>query len=124
MNNALKKELRKYFNEIKVNLNCKYYLKLGFMSSIKESVSYFLDTIDETERTIENVRNKFGTPNEIAASFDMIEDLSDLRKKSKKIIITQARVIVAMTIVIALLIFIICDLLANGDHHAIVDNNF
>lgn len=122
MNNILKKNLKKYFKEIKKKLNCKSYLKLGFMADVKASINMLLDTLDESERTIENICNKFGTAEDVAASFDKIEDITSLRRKSRRAIIVQVVSILILCVVIAFLLFLVLDLINNGNAHITIDD--
>lgn len=126
MNNDFNKELKKYFKEIKKKLNCKSYLKQGFIAQFKESLNEYIESHTEEELTMEIIYKHFGTPDVIAKSFDDIEDLSALREKSKKYLIAQiisSIIIVIMSIVIAFLLVIIIRMVANGETYTIVDKN-
>lgn len=126
MNNELDKELKKYFKEIKKNLNCKSYLKQGFIAQFKESLNEYIEIHDDKKLTIDDIYKCFGTPDVIAKSFDDIEDLTKLREKSKKYLVSQiisCIIIVIMCVVIIFLLVIISDLFANGDHYATINKN-
>jgi len=126
MNNDLNKALKKYFKEIKKKLNCKSYLKQGFIAQFKETLNEYLDSHADKELTMETIYKRFGTPDVIAKSFDDIEDLSALREKSKKYLVSQiisCIIIVVMCVVIIFLLVIISDLFANSDHYATINKN-
>ena len=107
MNKALKKELKMYLKEIKNNLNCKYYLKLGFIAKVQGDLDEYLDHLHESDRTIENIQQNFGTAEEIARSFDSIEDVSHFKHQSKNLLISQfVTIIISIFIIVALLLII------------------
>lgn len=124
MNNEFNKELKKYFKEIKKKLNCKSYLKLGYLTKVKADLNDFINSLHDSERTIAIIRERFGTPETIAKSFDNIEDLTEIRDISKKIIITQAVTIVIMTIVIIILVIVLNDVFSNSQNTIIVNRNY
>ena len=127
MNNDLNKALKKYFKEIKKKLNCKSYLKQGFIAQFTENLYEYLESHNNKELTIEHIYERFGTPDVIAKSVDDIEDLSALRKRSKKFLVSQiisCTIIVIFAIIIAFLVVTIFDLFAEDVRYTIVDKNF
>lgn len=127
MNSEFNKELKKYFKEIKKKLNCKSYLKQGFIAQFKESLNEFIENHNNEELTIENIYKHFGTPDAIAKSFDDFDDISELKEKSKKYLITQiisCILSVIMLTVIIVLLFVVFDLFDNGQREIIINNKF
>ena len=124
MNNDLNKELKKYFKEIKKKLNCKSYLKQGFIAQFKENLNEYIESNNEEDLTMEIIYKRFGTPDEIANSFDDIEDLSKIREKSKRIIRSQMIAIMILITVIVILLVIAYIIYADSQVYINVKGNY
>lgn len=124
MNSKLKKELKKYFREIKKNLNCGFYLKRGFMAQFKESLNEFIENHNDEDLTIDIIYKHFGTPDVIAKSFDDIEDVSKLREKSSKLLMTEIITIIVSLVVVVFLMIIAYLIYSDSLIYVGVDNKF
>ena len=124
MNKTLKKQLKIYLKEIKNNLNCKYYLKLGFIAKVQEDLNEYLEHLPPSDQTIENIKQNFGTAEEIARSFDRIEDISQLKRQCKILFISQFITITVSILIIVFLLVIIMKMFADGQTYIIVDKNY
>lgn len=124
MNNDLNKELKKYFKEIKKKLNCKSYLKQGFIAQFKENLNEYIESNNEEDLTMEIIYKRFGTPDEIANSFDDIEDLSKIREKRKRIIRSQIIAIMILITVIVILLVIAYIIYADSQVYINVKGNY
>ena len=124
MNNDLNKELKKYFKEIKKKLNCKSYLKQGFIAQFKENLNEYIESHNEEDLTMEIIYKRFGTPDVIAKSFDDIEDLSKIREKSKRIIRSQMIAIMILITVIVILLVVAYMIYADSQVYINVNKNY
>lgn len=124
MNNDLNKELKKYFKEIKKKLNCKSYLKQGFIAQFKENLNEYIESHNEEDLTMEIIYKRFGTPDVIAKSFDDIEDLSKIREKSKRIIRSQMIAIMILITVIVILLVVAYMIYADSQVYINVSKNY
>lgn len=102
-----KSDLKKYYTSIKKNLSCSFNMKSVFIKDLNERVSDFLE--DNPDSTLENVTENFGTPEEIAKSFD--KDNEYLKRKAKKRLIIEIVLLVLLVIAIIISSCVICNIL-------------
>ena len=62
-----KKELQKYFQQIKAELFCPHQMRKRIMDDLKGNVFSYLE--EHPEATAEAIRESFGSPAQIAASY-------------------------------------------------------
>ncbi len=124
MNNTFNKELKAYFKQIKKNLNCGFCLKQGFIAQIKEDVAGFIAEHNLHDVTMNDICSNFGTPDEIAKSFDNVVDVKSLKEKSQKLLLAEAITIMLALAAIVLLIIVAYAIYADSLINITVDNNF
>lgn len=90
-----KKDLRKYYKEIRKELTCSFRVKCEFISELKCSVKEYIHSNLDVE--INDIINHFGTPNEIASNF------SDINIKK---LMRKANIRLAIIIILCILLFI------------------
>ena len=89
-----KKELRKYYNLIRKNLFCSYNMKKVLISDFSNRVNDFIFKNPNVD--IQKIMDNFGSPEDIAKSFDT-ENIY-LKKKAKKLLIIEIILIVLMIV--------------------------
>lgn len=99
-----KSPLRRYFKEIRQNLNCPETEKLKFLADFENSVNLYLE--EHPQASQEDIIHNFGDPKEIAESFLEEEDFDGIREKIKmkqrilKIVALAAIILVAAIIIL------------------------
>ena len=124
MNKEFSKELKAYFGQIKKNLNCGFFVKQGFIVQFKDNVAEYLAEQNAPDLSIDDIVNIFGSPDDIAKSFDNIGDVEKVIKKGKRLLMTEAIIILAALVVIVLLAIVAYMIYVDSLIKIIVDNNF
>ena len=96
-----KSDLKKYYTSIKKNLSCSFNMKSVFIKDLEENPN----------STIENIIENFGTPEEIAKSFD--KDNEYYKRKAKKRLIVEIALLVLLVVAIIVSSIVICNLIQN-----------
>lgn len=104
-----KSDLKKYYTSIKKNLSCSFNMKSVFIKDLNDKVSDFLE--ENPNSTIENIIENFGTPEEIAKSFD--KDNEYYKRKAKKRLIVEIALLVLLVVAIIVSSIVICNLIQN-----------
>ncbi len=102
-----KKELKKYYTSIKKNLSCSFNMKLVFIKELNDSVFDFLE--ENPNSTMENIIENFGTPEEIAKSFDKENEY--YKRKSRNRLIIEIGLLALLVIAIIISSCVICNIL-------------
>ncbi|MDE5715584.1 MAG: hypothetical protein K2I42_05560 [Anaeroplasmataceae bacterium] len=105
---VLKKELKKYYNSIRKNLACSFNMKSVFISEFNSRVYDYLE--ENPNQTIENVIEYFGSPEEIAKSFD--KDNEYYKSKARNRLILEIILITLLIVSILVSCFVICNILS------------
>lgn len=100
----LKKQIRKYTNKIFSSLPCSLFTKIVFIKKIKNDISLYLSS--NPTANIEEIKNRFGQPDDIASNFSNFET-NELLHKSKRLKFTIYSLIIAIIILIISSILII-----------------
>ena len=104
-----KKELRKYYNLIRKNLFCSYNMKKVLISDFSNRVNDFI--FENPNVDIQKIMDNFGSPEDIAKSFDT-ENIY-LKKKAKKLLIIEIILIVLILLLVLFSIYIIREIIIN-----------
>lgn len=104
-----KNDLKKYYTSIKKNLSCSFNMKSVFIKDLNERVSDFLE--ENSNSTMENIIENFGSPEEIAKSFD--KDNEYYKRKAKNRLIIEIIILVVLIICIIVSSIVICNLIQN-----------
>ncbi len=102
-----KNDLKIYYTSIKKNLSCSFNMKSVFMKDFSDRVSDFLE--EKPNSTIDNIIDNFGTPEEIAKSFD--KDNEYLNRKAKNRLIIEIVLLILLVVAIAISSYVICTIL-------------
>lgn len=122
MKKTINKDIKKYCSEIKKLLTCSGSVKLAFISELKTGIYEYIEEHPNEEITINNIKNRFGTPEDIASSFVSAEDMRRLNKKAKKYIFYKILSIVLLLAFI-LTVYILADVIIN-EHTVIITNDY
>ncbi len=98
-----KKDLKKYYTSIKKNLSSSFNMKYVFIKDLNDRISDFLE--DKPNSTLENVTDNFGTPEEIAKSFD--KDNEYYKRKARNRLIIEIILVIVLIITIAISSYLI-----------------
>ncbi len=122
MKNTINKDIKKYCSEVKKLLACSSSIKLAFISELKTGIYEYIEEHPNEKITINDIENRFGTPENIALSFASTEDMQYLRKKAKKYILFK---VLSVILLLALLVvvYILADVIIN-EHTITITNNF
>ena len=69
MKNTINKDIKKYCSEVKKLLACSSSIKLAFISELKTGIYEYIEEHPNEKITINDIENRFGTPENIALSF-------------------------------------------------------
>lgn len=104
-----KKELRKYYSLIRKNLLCSINMKKVLISEFSNRVNEFI--FENPNVDMQKIIDNFGSPDDIAKSFDT-ENIY-LKKKAKKLLIIEIILIVLLLLLIIFSIYIIHEIIIN-----------
>jgi hypothetical protein len=97
MNDELAFGVKRYKRRVKANLLCSTGLSRQFLSDLSDSIDNYIEENNVTR--LEEVRDHFGTPEQIARSFLAETDISVIRKK------VRLKQIILLALIAALLIW-------------------
>lgn len=109
LNMLNKNDLKNYYSLIKKNLSCSFNMKSVFMKDLNDRINEFL--VDNPNSTIDTIIENFGTPVEIAKSFD--KDNDHLIKKAKNRLIIEIVLLASLLVCIAIFGIVIYSILEN-----------
>lgn len=110
MKKTINKDIKKYCSEVKKLLTCPGSIKLAFISELKARIYEYIEEHPDEEITINDIENRFGTPENVASSFASAEDMQRLNKKAKKFIfykILSAVLLLALILTVYILAYVI-----------------
>lgn len=99
-----KKELEKYYKQIKKNLPCSFFMKITFMSEFKKNVHDFIS--ERSVSSLEEIINNFGTAEEISYSFKNMDN-SHIKTKARLYLILSISLFVLLILTTYILIEVI-----------------
>lgn|GEM_PF-5831405 len=102
-----KKELRKYYREIKRNLNCSLKDKKRFMNDIKETINVYL--YDNPNTNIDDIYNIYGSPTELKESFLINFDYKDINTRISVSKVIKRSIIFAFLLIIIFYVYLLVD---------------
>lgn len=114
MKKTINKDIKKYCSEVKKRLSYSSSIKLAFISELKTRIYEYIEERPDEEVTINDIENRFGTPEDIASSFASTEDLQHLNKKAKKYIFYKILSVVLLLALI-LAVYVLVDVIIH-DH--------
>lgn len=122
MKKTINKDIKKYCSEVKKLLACSGSIKLAFISELKNRIYEYIEEHPDDEITINDIENRFGTPESVASSFASAEDMQRLNKKAKKYIFYK---ILSVVLLLALIftVYILADVIIN-ERTVIITNDF
>lgn len=82
MTKSLNKELKRYYHEIGKALTCHNRKKKNIVTSIKNSVEYYIS--DNPNSSFEDIVKKFGSPKDISDEYYNNETGDEISKKLKQ----------------------------------------
>ena len=112
MKKTINKDIKKYCSEVKKLLTCPGSIKLAFISELKARIYEYIEEHPDEEITINDIENRFGTPENVASSFASAEDMQRLNKKAKKYIFYKILSIVLLLVLI-LTVYILAYVITN-----------
>lgn len=122
MKKTINKDIKKYCSEIKKLLTCSGSVKLAFISELKTGIYEYIEEHPNEEITINNIKNRFGTPKDIASSFASADDIQHLHKKAKRFIFYK---ILSVVLLLALILTVyILEYVITRDHTVIITNDY
>ena len=101
---------KKYYKEIKGELTCSSNMKLALIKDLKDHIASYRS--ENPNCTIEAIVNNFGTPKEIASSFESRSDLDRLKKIAKKYKVLKILIPIIALFVVAIVTFTIILIIA------------
>lgn len=107
LNMLNKNDFKKYYTSIKKNLSCSFNMKSVFIKDLDDRVSDFLE--DNPNATMENIIENFGTPEEIAKSFD--KDNEYYKRKARYRLLIEIALLVLLVVAITISSIVICNIL-------------
>lgn len=122
MKRTINKNIKKYCSEVKRLLACSGSIKLAFISELKNRIYEYTEGRPDEEITINDIENRFGTPDDIASSFASTEDMQHLHKKAKRFIFYKILSVVLLLVLI-LTVYILVYVITH-DHTVIITNDF
>ena len=105
MKNELDIQLNSYYNEISSSVNCSKEEKKRFLGEIKKDIEDFMFSNPQSD--MEQIISVFGTPVEIAESFEPGRIKADNKKSILKMIL--AAVIIALFFYLAFIVISLID---------------
>ena len=105
-----------YLHKIKTNLPVNWKIKKAFINELKENINQYRR--DNKNISIEDIKDKFGTPEDVLISFNNSYDYY----KNKSIIYSNITKIVAIIagVIIAILLKVIVILIYIGNSHVTI----
>ena len=93
-------DIKQYLQEVSAMLCCPKGVKSVFLRQLKGEILDFMET--NTTITVDELYNRFGTPEEIAAGFFDRDDYSAMLKKAKR----RSKIWMGFCIVLAILLIV------------------
>ena len=98
---CVNKAIKKYLKSVQRQLPCSYLVKKAIIKELRQTIS---EDYENQNVTLEELTNKYGTPEEIAEGFQC----ADISKKlHKRVVIMRAAIACAVAIVVILTVIAI-----------------
>lgn len=108
MNKAIKAEVRAYLRKIRKALPGSFNTKRAVASTLKSQIENYIE--DNPDATIDDVIERFGTPETIANEFDVTEFGAEIKKYKLKTLILSVLAVVLIALCLWLTIALISSL--------------
>ena len=105
MNKAIKAEVRAYLRKIRKALPGSFNTKRAVASTLKSQIENYIE--DNPDATIDDVIERFGTPETIANEFDVTEFGAEIKKYKLKTLILSVLAVVLIALCLWLTIALI-----------------
>lgn len=114
-------ELKQYYKQIQKTLPCTHTYKKRLIQELKESVDSYLKEHPDTD--MRAIENRFGTAEQIVASYAMEMDAVDIVKnhRMRKRIITVAVAVITVALVLWLVALIVASIDAADDERGYLE---
>ena len=96
MNKAIKAEVRAYLRKIRKALPGSFNTKQAVASTLKSQIENYIE--DNPDATIDDVIERFGTPETIANEFDVTEFSAEIKKYKLKTLILSVLAVVLIAL--------------------------
>lgn len=113
---GLKIELKKYYAAIKRELPCGFHVKYLYMKELKHSINEYI--IENQIKNIDDIKDQFGSAQEIARGF-ADNDIKRLKRKSS----IQLAIIIILCILLIISGYIIYEIVTGSSSHIDVTIN-
>lgn len=119
MNKAIKAEVRAYLRKIRKALPGSFNTKQAVASTLKSQIESYIE--ENPDATIDDVIERFGTPETIANEFDVTEFSAEIKKYKLKTLILSVLAVVLIALCLWLTIALISSL---EEGTIVVDNDY
>lgn len=107
---CVNKAIKKYLKSVQRQLPCSYLVKKAIIKELRQTIS---EDYENQNVTLEELTNKYGTPEEIAEGFQC----ADISKRlHKRVVIMRAAIACAVAIVVVLAVIFIVINCTGGDN--------
>lgn len=105
MNKAIKAEVRAYLRKVRKALPGSFNTKRAVASTLKSQIESYIE--ENPDATIDDVIERFGTPETIANEFDVTEFSAEIKKYKLKTLILSVLAVVLIALCVWLTIALI-----------------
>ncbi|MBQ3016021.1 MAG: hypothetical protein IJD79_04495 [Clostridia bacterium] len=105
MNKAIKAEVRAYLRKIRKALPGSFNTKQAVASTLKSQIENYIE--DNPDATIDDVIERFGTPETIANEFDVTEFSAEIKKYKLKVLVLSIVSILILSVCIILTVALV-----------------
>lgn len=122
MQKKLSKEIKTYCRAIKKALICPHSLKCAFMADIKSQILDYVEEIGVDSINIQDIKYRFGTPEDIARSFYSDQDMTRLQKAARKYTLLKILTLACLAVLIFVIVLLV--IIINDQGTITVTNDF
>ena len=105
MNKAIKAEVRAYLRKIRKALPGSFNTKQAVASTLKSQIENYIE--ENPDATIDDVIERFGTPETIANEFDVTEFGAEIKKYKLKVLVLSIVSILTLSVCIILTVALV-----------------
>lgn len=113
------KNIKQYLKLVRKSLPCSPAVKTAILSELKQSI---LTSEEERDWTVEELQDRFGTPEEIGEGFSHGGLTEELRRKVRKIRVAYILSAVSLSLLIVFLLCALANSLDTSDANVFVTN--